>query len=371
MIYLSILILAFYMIILIWLSSGIMNYKKQMDDTFHPRISIIVSAHNEEKKIDDLLISLINQNYDSKYEIIIANDRSSDKTQFILDNYVKDYSYIEVIHIANTPIGWGHKKWALNQCIEKAQYDIILQTDADCIPNLNWIKSMVNNFKNPDVSFVSGPAPMYNKNNKLTKYYKLDSLAQDALSASSLSRNLVFSCTGRNMGFLKQAFFDINGYEGIQQYQSGDDDLLIQKFATLLEGQVVFSFDANSIVISDPPSSLKSFFNQRIRYASKGFEYYKLNTTTEFRLFLPFLYIVNLICVLGLILFVQIMDIRYLIPYLIKTFSDYWLCSIFYHKINEQFFIKEFLLLSVFHPIYIVSLGISSPFINYNWKNND
>ena len=110
-----------------------------------------------------------------------------------------------------------------------------------------------------------------------------------------MSHNLSFSCTGRNMGFLKQAFIEINGYEGIEHYISGDDDLLLQKFSTLLDGKINFSFNHQSIVTSPPPDSIKSFLHQRIRYASKGFDYYKLNTTIEFKLVLPFLYIINLI----------------------------------------------------------------------------
>ncbi len=370
MIYFGILFVICYMLIIIWLTSGIIKYNQKACSDFHPNISIIISAHNEENNIENLLHSLINQNYDSEYEIIIANDRSTDDTQIIIDDYVNRYSYIKSIHINNTPIGWGCKKWALNQCIKQSKYDIILQTDADCIPTKNWVKSMVNNFSDSDVIFISGPAPMDNKNNRFTTYYKLDSLAQDALSASALSQNLYFSCTGRNMGFLKQAFIDIDGYEGIQGFQSGDDDLLLQKFAALLNGTIKFSFHKDSIVISDPPPSLQAFLNQRIRYASKGLSYYQLNTTIEFKLLLPFLYIVNFICLLGMILFVQMIEIIYLIPLTFKMIADYWLCSNFYNKINENFSFKDFLILAIIHPIYIVFLGAISPFINYNWKNS-
>ena len=370
MIYVGVLISLIYLLILIWLVTGIISDKQIIDDSFHPKVSIIISAHNEEKNLSHLINALINQDYDSDYEIIIANDRSTDFTKKIIDNYVKDYLYIKIINIDDTPIGWGHKKWGLQQCIEKSKYDIILQTDADCIPKSRWIKSMIINFSNPNVVFVSAPSPMQNKDNLFSTYYKLDSLAQDALSASAISQNLAFSCTGRNMGFLKQSFLAINGYEGIEHYQSGDDDLLFQKFATLLNGIIKFSFNADSIVESPPPKSLKGFLNQRIRYASKGIDYYKLNTTIEFKLLLPFLYIVNLICLIGIISFVRINDISYLLPFIFKIIADYWMCSNFYNKINEKFMFAEFLILSVIHPIYVVSLGLISPFITYTWKSN-
>ena len=370
MIYLGIILVILYMLFLLWLSDGIVKNNFMPDNTFHPSVSIIISVHNEEKNLPSLLNILSNQNYHSEYEIIIANDRSSDSTKKIISSYAKNHDYIKLINIKETPIGWGHKKWALNKCIEKAKFNIIMQTDGDCLPTSQWINSMVENFSNPNVIFVSGPAPMENNKNQFSKYYQLDSLAQDALSASGLTRQLSFSCTGRNIAFLKNSFLDINGYEGIEHYESGDDDLLLQKFSTLLDGSIKFSFNPDSIVISDPPTSINEFINQRIRYASKGFEYYKLNTKIEFRILLPFLYSINLICLLGIILFIQKSDIIYLYPIILKFISDYWLCSIFFNKINVFFSIFNFLILSLIHPIYVVSLGLASPFINYNWKNN-
>ena len=371
MIYIGIILTICYLIVLVWLSNGMLKQQFKIDETFHPDLSIIISAYNEESSIAYLLKALISQNYSSKYEIIIANDRSTDSTEEIISSYVKKYNYIHLINIKKTPIGWGHKKWALNECIDKAQYDIILQTDADCRPKKNWIKSMVANFADPNVIFVSGPAPMENPSNKLSEYYKLDSLAQDALSAAGISRNTPFSCTGRNIGFLKSSFLDINGYDGIQNYQSGDDDLLLQKFSTLLKGKINFSFNQDSVVISDPPSSIREFFNQRIRYASKGIDYYKLNTTTiEFKILLPFLYIINIISLFGIIFFIQKTQSIYLLPIFLKIIADYWICTIFFNQINEEFSILDFIVLSLIHPVYVVSLGIISPFINFNWKNN-
>jgi len=370
MIYAIIIIIVAYFILIVWLSNGIIKHPVAKNKNIFPNVSIIVSAHNEEDNIENLIKCLVSQAYPSKYQIIIANDRSNDKTQKIIQKYKIKYNFIELINIQETPIGWGNKKWALNQCIEKAKYNMILQTDADCMPKSGWVESMIRELSEPDTVFVSGPAPMTSKSNPLSSYYKLDSLAQDALSAAGLTYNLVFSCTGRNIGFQKTCFMEINGYENIEHYKSGDDDLLIQKFASLTDGKIVFSFHPNSVIESAPPSSINQFFNQRIRYASKSFDYYKLDSTLEFKLLLPFLYTCNIITLISLIIFIQNIKIIYLIPLVLKSLSDYCMCSIFFDKINEKFSIKTFIVLAVIHPIYVSSLGILSPFINYNWKEN-
>src|SRR3972149_727912 len=54
--------------------------------------SIIVAARNEERTIDALLSSLVNQQYpQEKFEIVIANDRSTDATQSIAEKYARKY----------------------------------------------------------------------------------------------------------------------------------------------------------------------------------------------------------------------------------------------------------------------------------------
>ena len=368
MIYITIIITLFYFIILLWLASGISKYPIAKNTGFLPGVSVIISAHNEQKNIENLLKTMTNQTYQGEFEVIIANDRSSDLTANIIHDYSLKYDYIKLINISETGIGWGNKKWALNQCIKQSKYNIILQTDADCTPGDNWITSMINEFSDPNLVFISATAPLVDKNNNLSEFYQLDSLAQDALSASGMSHNLSFSCTGRNMGFLKQAFIEINGYEGIEHYISGDDDLLLQKFATLSTGKIGFNFNKDSVVISPPPKSMSQFFNQRLRYGSKAFDYYKLNTTQEFKILLPCLYSVNLIALITLILFVETGSIIYIIPILIKSIADYVLCNIFIKKISQTINIQTFIILSIIHPIYITSLGALAPFINFKWK---
>jgi glycosyltransferase involved in cell wall biosynthesis len=53
-----------------------------------PLVSCIVAVYNEEKLIENNIISLINQTYKNK-EIIFINDKSTDKTLDILIRYEK------------------------------------------------------------------------------------------------------------------------------------------------------------------------------------------------------------------------------------------------------------------------------------------
>jgi len=59
------------------------KYLKAVNE--QPFVSVIVAARNEENNIPNLLTTLLNQNYPSElYEVIIANDVSTDRTTEIV-----------------------------------------------------------------------------------------------------------------------------------------------------------------------------------------------------------------------------------------------------------------------------------------------
>ena len=101
----------------------------------------------------------------------------------------------------------------MSQCIEKSKGEIILQTDADCIFNSDWIQKMVFSFINPSIGFIAGPDPIRYKNPFFYKFAVMDSLSIDAFSASTLKHGVSLSCVGRNISFRKYAFFEIGGYD--------------------------------------------------------------------------------------------------------------------------------------------------------------
>ncbi|HDI13154.1 MAG TPA: glycosyltransferase family 2 protein, partial [Hadesarchaea archaeon] len=51
-----------------------------------PKVSIIITAHNYGKYLEQCLESALNQNYDD-YEVIVVNDGSTDNTAEILRKY--------------------------------------------------------------------------------------------------------------------------------------------------------------------------------------------------------------------------------------------------------------------------------------------
>ena len=358
---------------ILWLFEGLRASQLNKEKTEladYPFVSIIVSARNEEDTIETLLNHLYQQSYPhDKFEIIIANDRSCDNTESILNKHSQIAQNMSFVTISETPIGWAPKKWALHTIIQQTSGEILLQTDADCIPHPQWIETMVHVFSKENIGMVSAPAPLTSTNSTLNTLYELDSLSQDGFSAAGFAHNLTFSCTGRNLAIRKSAFVEIDGYEGIEYFVSGDDDLLLQKLSSKTDYEIQFILDQKAVVESPGPKSIHQFINQRLRFASKGLDYYKIATSKSLKLVLPLIFTTNLLVVLSIVQFTETALIIWFLPWLIKSIPDALLTSYVFTILKRKWSTSLFILLSVIHPFYIIIFGSIGPFKAIKWKN--
>ena len=90
------------------------------------KLSIIIPCYNEEQYIEELLISLIENISNYKFEIIVVDDCSEDSTLLRLENFNKTNKLIIVKHKIN-----NGKGAALRTGLEHINGDIIIIQDAD------------------------------------------------------------------------------------------------------------------------------------------------------------------------------------------------------------------------------------------------
>ncbi|MES2426858.1 MAG: glycosyltransferase family 2 protein [Bacteroidota bacterium] len=93
-----------------------------------PTLAIIVAVRNEEEDLEKALQSLCNINYNN-HRLIVVNDRSTDRTAEILQNF--DHSKLEILTIDTLPDSWLGKNNALYQGYLASTEEWLLFTDAD------------------------------------------------------------------------------------------------------------------------------------------------------------------------------------------------------------------------------------------------
>ena len=106
--------------------------KKWIDEPFNDSVSVLVPARNEEDGISDCLRALSIQTYDP-IEILILDDRSTDRTAEIIKSFADSDPRIKMISGSEPPEGWLGKHWACDQLFQEANGDLLLFMDADTI----------------------------------------------------------------------------------------------------------------------------------------------------------------------------------------------------------------------------------------------
>src|SRR5436190_19238136 len=90
-----------------------------------PRLTVILTALNEERGIEAALRSLLGSDYPG-LEIIAIDDRSTDSTGAILDRLAAGHPQLRVLHVRSLPHGWLGKNHALWQGTLDARGDYFL-----------------------------------------------------------------------------------------------------------------------------------------------------------------------------------------------------------------------------------------------------
>ena len=112
---------------------------------FNPLVSIIVRTKNEDFWIGKCLNEIFNQQY-KKFEVILVDNNSKDKTIGIVK---KNFPSVKIVNYKSKTFLPGK---ALNLGIQKSTGSLIAMISGHCIPkNNNWLKNLVQNFKNSNV----------------------------------------------------------------------------------------------------------------------------------------------------------------------------------------------------------------------------
>jgi glycosyltransferase involved in cell wall biosynthesis len=95
-----------------------------------PRMSVIFAARDEAEKLPAALATLVAVDYPN-LEIVAVDDRSTDGTDEILDEFAARHPQLKVVHVRELPKGWLGKPHALQSGYEASTGEVIVFTDAD------------------------------------------------------------------------------------------------------------------------------------------------------------------------------------------------------------------------------------------------
>jgi poly-beta-1,6-N-acetyl-D-glucosamine synthase len=329
------------------------------------KISVIIPARNEEEYIGTLLSALQHQFYSAAlFEVIVIDDHSTDKTASI----VQQYHFAKLIQLKEEDIN-SYKKKAIETGIAAATGELIVTTDADCIPPTDWLQTIASFYKKTNAAFIAAPVVIDCGLSAVQIFQSLDFMVLQGITGASVYKKIHSMCNGANLAYEKKVFYEVGGFEGIDNIASGDDMLLMHKIWKKYPDRVHYLKSKDAIVSTQPVNSWAAFFNQRIRWASKADKYDDKRIFAV--LLLVYLFNVSLL----------ILPIAAIFIHSSFSITYYWLLLLGAKTIVEllflypvaEFFNKTkllwlFPLFQPLHILYTVIAGFLGKFGSYSWK---
>ncbi len=326
------------------------------------KISIIIAARNEEENIGKLLKALHEQTYAKElFEIIVVDDHSTDKTAGI----VRQFPGIKLITLKDEALN-SYKKKAIETGIAAASGELIVTTDADCLPPSTWLQTIAAFKEKTGAVFIVAPVVINCNASILQIFQAMDFMVLQGITGASVYKKIHSMCNGANLAYERQLFYDVNGFDGIDNIASGDDMLLMHKIAKKNPDRIHYLKSTGAIVSTAPMKTWAAFFNQRIRWASKATQYG--DKTIFWVLLLVYLFNFSFLVLLIAGIWNSKFWLLLLIVWILKTIVElpfFYSVSNFFYK---QWAVKFFFFFQPLHIIYTIISGLLGQFGKYEWK---
>lgn len=332
-------------------------------------IAVIIPVRNEAQNISQLLEDLEKQLLAKEYyEVLVVNDQSTDNTAELVKNFMESCKMkLRLINLSEDLIHTSPKKRAITKAIEETDATYIITTDGDCrVPN-TWLESIFSHFLLYNPLFISAPVGFHSLNSSNFWQNLWNRAQQIEFSSLIISGAIAIRwgkpnmCSGANIAYKKEAFLNVNGYEGNEQLASGDDEFLMHKIAKNNARDIHYLKSKKAMVFTDSIPTLAAFYQQRKRWASKWTAY----TTPWPKIVAVFIFMVNVASIIALFN-------GYWLPFFSRIWVEFLLLGtvqLFFGRISNILYVP---LIQLAYPFYVVFFGLmSSNKKTYIWKDRN
>lgn len=238
--------------------------EKKIDIQEYPFVSILIPAHNEESVIGRTVDAMARLIYPAdKFEIIVINDCSSDKTGEILAQKQKAVPQLKVLTL-QPPVGAKGKSNALNHGFKLSKGALVVVYDADNTPERRALLYLAQRIAaNPKLGAVVGKFRTRNRDvSLLTRFINIETLSfQWLLQASRCYFFGLTTIPGTNFIIRRSILESIGGWNN--QALTEDTELTIR----IYEAGYSIDWYPHAVTWEQEPETLRVWIKQRTRWA--------------------------------------------------------------------------------------------------------
>jgi cellulose synthase/poly-beta-1,6-N-acetylglucosamine synthase-like glycosyltransferase len=226
----------------------------------YPSLTVIIPNRNYAKLLERSLDAIFNMDYPRKFDIIIIDDASTDYSVEIIEKMIKKHKGKKITFIKNK-VNIGKAK-NLNQAIRMTDSEIVACIDSDTYPSKNTLLRMVPHFYMADnVGAVTGFITVANPKNLIQKAQELEYYSAFGFTPKMMANiNGLMVAPGPMTLFRRKILIGVGGYDENNLTEDMEIGMKLQR------NHYVIEYCHNAMIPTEVPDTLKSLFNQRIRW---------------------------------------------------------------------------------------------------------
>jgi len=222
--------------------------------------SLVVPAKDEEGVLPRLMESLLNQDYDrSKYEILVVESGSTDRTLEVCRKYEMNYINVRCYHLKRRAV--NGKSEALNFATSVSRGEIIGVFDADSMPRLDVLSYAAAKFKDPNVAAVQGRLiPINVRDSILARFASLEELLSEYSLGGRARLGGFVSLEGTCMFLRREALVKLGGWK--EDTLTEDFELSLRALSSGLN----ILYSPSIVARREVTAKFKGLVKQRLRW---------------------------------------------------------------------------------------------------------
>ena len=233
----------------------------------HPRITVLVPAHNEEKVIERCLQSIYTNAYPN-FEVMVVNDASTDATKHIVNLYAKlhpEYN-LRVIHRHRNTGKGAALNYALNRYVKSK---FVMMLDADSVLASDAIERAISYFSDQTVVGVAANVQIINKHTTLSILQKFEHMIGYRAKKTYSLTNCEFVIGGVASTYRTKAIRSVGFYDTDTMTE---DISLSMKLISKGNKANRLVYAADVMAMTEPVEDVRSLFRQRYRWKYGSFQ---------------------------------------------------------------------------------------------------
>jgi glycosyltransferase involved in cell wall biosynthesis len=218
----------------------------------HLKVSVVIPVFNAAATIGLAIEAVLRQDYSGKIDLIIVDDGSTDQTPEILKRWGNDPRVTIVTQPNAGPAA------ARNKGAARAWGEVILFTDSDCVPHVDWIAKMLSPFVDPGIAAVAGSYGIANPQVRLARCVHQEILFRH--------RRMPFYPRvfgSYNVAIRKKVWEEVGGFDEGFLHASGEDNDL--SYQVLAKGWRIY-FEKSALVDHFHPVRLRRYLYEQYRH---------------------------------------------------------------------------------------------------------